>query len=63
MKLIPAIQFLAITTTLAFPVKRAEPLEIQNLSASHYSNITLGTLQFTLHDPNTNATDDCHVSW
>ncbi|KAJ5122267.1 rRNA-processing protein EBP2 [Penicillium atrosanguineum] len=63
MKLFAALQFLAVTKALASSLKRTQALEISDLSANHYSNVTLGTLQFTIHDPNTDITDDCNVSW
>ncbi|OQD74927.1 hypothetical protein PENDEC_c009G00854 [Penicillium decumbens] len=64
MKFLSTIQFLAITT-LASPItlKQTQTLEIQNLSANHYSNVTLSNLQFTLHNPTINIIDNCNMSW
>ncbi|KAJ5218808.1 uncharacterized protein N7498_000907 [Penicillium cinerascens] len=63
MKFLGIIQFLSIASALASSHRRAQPLEIQGLSANQYSNITLSTLHFTVHDPSTDVTDDCNVSW
>ncbi|KAJ6119677.1 hypothetical protein N7523_003957 [Penicillium sp. IBT 18751x] len=63
MKLLTTLQFLAVTFTFAFPLERTQSLEIRNLTANHYSNVTLATLQFTIHDPSRDITDDCNIAW
>ncbi|KAJ6144465.1 hypothetical protein N7470_008360 [Penicillium chermesinum] len=45
------------TTSLAGPVKRSESFQVQHFSAALYSNNTLGTLAFTVHDPTAHVGD------
>lgn len=63
MKLLAALQSLAVTSTFAASLKRTNSFEIKDLSATHYSNVTLSTLHFRLHDPSTDIADDCNISW
>ncbi|KAJ5246178.1 hypothetical protein N7468_001161 [Penicillium chermesinum] len=51
------------TTSLAGPVKRSESFQVQHFSAALYSNNTLGTLAFTVHDPTAHVGDACYLSW
>lgn len=64
MKPTTLIPLLAIVTNaFASPAKRAQALQIQDFSLHLYSNVSRATLQFALHDPNTELNDSCIIAW
>lgn len=50
-------------TSLAGPLKRTTPVQLKDFSASLYSNNTLGTINFIVHDQMARVDDHCHLSW